>query len=240
MTHKSEGAKAKAPAKKTRKRAGSAVGAPPKAKAKGKPKHEYSSKRKTAKPSRVKKSSAPSRAREGKKRGPGRPPKAKTEAKKQASDAAIPDQPTPIPAFAPRGRGRPKDTPDVWTQEHIDEVAEQFWKYIESTNCPTEAEFCYLYLIDHQRLGEIPVLRRLKDFMFAKRQAYTVNKGISLRKGDGPRGAFLQKLAANAGPFSLVDKSESTIRGGSRPFSGLSDEELEKVISDELARRANG
>jgi hypothetical protein len=193
------------------------------------------------------KSSAPSRAREPAKRGPGRPPKAKSARTKKQTKATSTPAPTEAPKpdtpqvpDVPRGRGRPKDTPDVWTEAHIEEVAEQMWHYIENTDCPIEAVFCYRYLVAHQRLGEIPLLRQLKEYMFAKRQAYTIGKGLELKQGDGPLGAFLAKLAANAGPFSLVDKSENTIRGGSRPFSNLSDAELEKIISDELARRTNG
>jgi hypothetical protein len=224
---------------------GSAKGKP-RAKAQPKAKKPSKTVRKAkAKPAR--KSPAPSRARGAVKRGPGRAPKAKAaaakkpRAPKKTAGAVNPTPPlTPPPFTPPRGRGRPKDTPDVWTQAHIEEVAEKFWNYIESTDCPTEAEFCYLSLVAHQRLGEIPLLRQLKEFMFAKRQAYTTNRGLRLVQGDGPLGAFLAKLAANAGPFSLVDKSESTIRGGPRPFANQSDEELEKIISDELARRTNG
>jgi hypothetical protein len=174
--------------------------------------------------------------------------RAKKQAKKAAPKATTskappaPTTPPPTPPVdVPRLRGRPKNSPDVWTPEHIEEVAQQLWEYIETTLCPTEAEFCYKYLVAHQRLSDIPVLRELKSFMFAKRQAYTIGEGIDLHQGDGPRGAFLAKLAANAGPFSLVDKSEKTIRDSSPGgFKDLSDEDLEKVIADEMARRANG
>ncbi len=115
------------------------------------------------------------------------------------------------------------------------------WNYTEATKCPTEAEFCYLYLVRHQRINEFPLLRELKDYMFAKRQAFTTNRGIKLQQGDGPLGAFLAKLAANAGPFSLVDKGETTLRdGGGMRFANLSDDELDKLIDDEIARRTNG
>jgi hypothetical protein len=118
------------------------------------------------------------------------------------------------PESEKRGRGRPKGTPDVWTPEHIEEVAQQLWDYIEATDCPTEAEFCYKFGIHFQRLCEIPELRFLKDFIFAKRQAYTISRGIALTKEQGPLGAFLAKLAANSGYFSLVEKSELTGKDG--------------------------
>lgn len=188
-------------------------------------------------------SSAPSRAR-GAKKGPGRPrtPATKKPAKKATPTKRKPSAKTKpaAPLLAVPLRGRPKDSPDVWTPEHLEEVAQQLWEYIEKTACPTEAEFCITYLVRHQRLGEFPILRELKEFMFAKRQAYTVGEGISLGLGDGPRGSFLAKLAANAGPFSLIDKGESIIRGPGSAFENLSDDELEKTITDEITRRSRG
>lgn len=191
-------------------------------------------------------SPAPSRARGGLRgpypkgtpssRKPGGAPPPQKPAKKSAKKRATTN---PAAAAPPPRRGRPKNTPDVWTPEHINEVAQQLWDYIEATACPTEAEFCILHLVAHQRLGEIPELRMLKDFMFAKRQAFTVGRGLRLGHGDGPLGSFLAKLAANAGPFSLVDKSERTIKdpaGGA--FSHLSDDELKELIDDEITRRS--
>jgi hypothetical protein len=231
---KSNSANAKAPAKKTPAKGRSAVGARSRT-TKASTYAKKQSPGKTTKPAR--KSSAPSRAR-----GAAKKPAPKKQTIKQAAaalGAALASPSIPLAPPPPRGRGRPKDTPDVWTQEHIEEVAEQLWDYIESTPCPTEAEFCYKFLVAHQRLGDIPLLRQLKEFMFAKRQAFTIGKGIKLGQGQGPLGSFLAKLAANAGPFSMVEKSESTIHNP-RPFSNLSDEDLEKIISDEFSRRSNG
>lgn len=149
--------------------------------------------------SRRARSSEPIRARGAKKKPAAEKPAAAQAKCKKAKS-------TPPPASPPRGR--PKNSPDVWTAEHIEAVAEDLWNYIESTPCPTEAEFCYTRGIHFQRLSDIPLLRELKEFIFAKRQAYTIGRGVRLAQGDGPLGAFLQKLAANAGPYSLTDKTD--------------------------------
>jgi hypothetical protein len=116
-----------------------------------------------------------------------------------------------IPA-APRGRGRPKDTPDVWTPAHIEEVASQFWDYIEATPCPSLAEFCFKSLVRRQRIYEIPELLELKEFLYAKRAAALEAKGFSLTREDGPRGAFICKAISNVGDFSMVEKTENVSR----------------------------
>jgi hypothetical protein len=118
--------------------------------------------------------------------------------------------PAPETPLVPVHRGRPKDSPDVWTPEHIAEVAQQMWEYIESTDYPSIPGFCYLYGIRHQRLGEFEELRDMKDLLFAKRQANIERRGMRLGVGEGALGSFIQKLAANAGPFSLTDKTEVT------------------------------
>lgn len=146
------------------------------------------------------KTSAPSNAR--------RTPKGAPERTAATKPKQVPSQVEPVPAEKKR-RKFPSDFAYVWTAERVEEVGRQLWDYIESTDCPTEAEFCYKYLIAHQRLGEFPLLSQLKELMFAKRQAYTTGRGLRLVQGDGPLGAFLAKLAANAGPFSLVDKLET-------------------------------
>lgn len=86
------------------------------------------------------------------------------------------------------------------------------WAYIQKTDCPLECEFCFDHRIAYQRINEHQVLREMKELLFAKRQAYTIRNGINLGQGEGPRGAFLAKLAANAGAYSLVEKSEVETR----------------------------
>jgi len=135
---------------------------------------------------------------------------------------------TPDPNRIPAKRGRPLGIADVWTPERIEQVAQLMWDYIEATECPTEAEFCIKNAIHVQRLFDIPELRELKEFILAKRQAYTINVGIKLGKEDGPKGAFLRALAANAGPFSLVEKSELSGKdGGPIPV-----ETIKRVVVD--------
>jgi hypothetical protein len=82
------------------------------------------------------------------------------------------------------------------------------WDYIETTQFPTEAGFCIRYRVAFQRLCEFPLLRELKEFLFAKRQDETIQRGIRLGQGESALGGFLAKLAANAGSFSFTDKSE--------------------------------
>jgi hypothetical protein len=114
------------------------------------------------------------------------------------------------------------------------------FEYIEATDCPSVAGFCFAYSVRHQRLGEFPELAEMRERLQAKRAAYIELHGISLGTGEGAKGSFLQKMAANVGPFSLVDKGETTIRDASASrFANLSDEELEKLIGDEIERRAH-
>lgn len=137
------------------------------------------------------------------------------------------------------GSGRPLGTPQTWTPEYIQTVAEAMRRYIETTDVPTEARFCYDQKIHHQRLSDIPELRALRDWMFAKRQAVIVERGLMLKQGEGPLGSFYQKLMANAGPYSMVDRGESVVRKDSE-FSDMSDDELNKLISEEIERRNRG
>ena len=96
--------------------------------------------------------------------------------------------------------------PEVWTPEYVAEVAAKMHKYVDETLCPTEAEFCFLFDIRFQRLAEHEALIAEKERLFAKRQAYVIKCGVGLEKGENAKGSFLQKLAANAGAFSLTDK----------------------------------
>lgn len=142
------------------------------------------------------------------------PPRARktapTPRKPRAKGLTCATAPAPeIPVVTVR-RGRPKDSPDVWTPEHIAEVADLLWSYVDSTEYPTEAEFCYLHGVRYQRLVEFEELREAKEYLFAKRQANVFKRGMSLEKGDGPLSSFIKQVAANAGPFSLTEKTEIT------------------------------
>lgn len=138
----------------------------------------------------------------------------KIPAAKKADDAL--PAPAPVDNMLPLKRppGRPKGTADTWTPEFIQQVADEMEAYTAASEFPTEAEFCYTRGIHPQRLSEFQLLRDARDMLFAKRQAMTIRAGIRLGKGDGPKGSFLLKLAANAGALSLVDKSELTGKDG--------------------------
>jgi hypothetical protein len=106
-----------------------------------------------------------------------------------------------------RGVGRPP-VPIVWTPEYIQQVVEDMEKYTDETDFPTEAEFCYTRQIRYQRLNEHEELRAAKEMMFAKRQAMLIRRGLSLGMGEGPLGAFISRIASQAGPFSITEKQE--------------------------------
>jgi hypothetical protein len=89
-------------------------------------------------------------------------------------------------------------------------VADTYWKYVLETAAPTEAEFCIKFLVRQQRISEIPELREIKEFMFAKRAAYLDGRGLTLGQYDGPAGQYIRKAIANVGPFSMIDKAEVT------------------------------
>jgi hypothetical protein len=114
----------------------------------------------------------------------------------------------------------------VWTPEHIAEVAADILAYAESSLFPTEAEFCYTRGIAYQRLVEFPELRAAKEMMFAKRQAMTIRRGLRLGIGEGALGSFLAKLAGNAGPFSLTEKTETEHSGSVRVIATQVDEQI--------------
>jgi len=105
-------------------------------------------------------------------------------------------------------RGRPRDSADVWTTEHIAEVADKLWAYIERTACPSLPEFCYKNGIRRQRLYEFPELSEIRYYLHEKREAYYEKAGRTLTRDDGPRGAFINKALSNLGEFSWTDKSE--------------------------------
>lgn len=113
-----------------------------------------------------------------------------------------------------RRRGRPINTPDVWTPEHIAEVADNLWQYIERTACPSIPEFCYKHLVWRRYLYDVPELSELRELLHAKRAAYFDKSGRTLTREDGPRGAYIIRAAANVGDFSMVERTEveSTVK----------------------------
>jgi len=104
--------------------------------------------------------------------------------------------------------GRPRDSDDVWTPEHIEEVADAMWTYIQETPCPSLAEMCYKLHLRHQRISEHRALMEMRDELHAKRLAFIEKQGMALTKDDGSRGTFLIKMAANVGQFSFVERQE--------------------------------
>jgi hypothetical protein len=139
-------------------------------------------------------------------------PKAKAKPVKRASAKALQPKGDAVSLVAapPRGRGRPKDSPDVWTAEHVAEVADAMWAYVEATDCPSLPEFCYKNCVHRRRIYEFEELLAVKDYLHAKRAAYLDKAGISLTREDGPRGAFIIRALANVGDHSMTEKTETT------------------------------
>lgn len=108
-----------------------------------------------------------------------------------------------------RGAGRPKDTPDVWTPAHKLEVANWLFEYTDSVELPSVAEFCRLYGIRFQRLGEFEELAEGREYLQAKRASAIEKAAVSTVRETGCRVAFFARMAANTGVFSLVDKVET-------------------------------
>jgi hypothetical protein len=110
-----------------------------------------------------------------------------------------------------RGPGRPKDTPDVWTPAHKAEVAEWIYEYTDSAAFPSEAEFCLLYGVRHQRIGEFPELIAAREYLQARRAIVIQMHALGLNKDTGARASYLNRMAANVGVFSMTEKSEFRI-----------------------------
>lgn len=136
-----------------------------------------------------------------------------------AAASPVPDPAIDAPKDSPlvrklgnyRGPGRPKDTPDVWTPAHKAEVAEWIYEYTDSAAFPSEAEFCLLYGVRHQRLGEFPELVAAKEYLLAKRAVEIQRHSLELNKDTGARASYLNRMAANVGTFSMTEKSEFRI-----------------------------
>ena len=170
-------------------------------------------------PARATHKKSPDRSKRARATKPASKPAAKkTPIKKQtikqaaaALSKALTSPDTPLASPPPR-RGRPKNTPDLWTPEHIEEVAEAFWAYVELTPCPLLAEFCYAQGVHRQRIYEFPELAEIKDMLYAKRAAYLDQAGLRLTRDDGPRGAYLIRASANLGEHSMTEKTENAER----------------------------
>jgi hypothetical protein len=74
---------------------------------------------------------------------------------------------------------------------------------------PLVCEFCYLYKVSTQRFSEHKELQLAREELHAKAATFYARQGSGLMPGEGPRGQFIAKLAANVGPFSLIEKSIS-------------------------------
>jgi hypothetical protein len=179
--------------------------------------------------------------------------KAKTsKSKKDSSDLSVrtsrarspkqPDPATQTPAQLKlgnwgRGPGRPKDTPNVWTQEHKDEVAGWIYDYADSADMPSEAEFCMRYGVRQQRLGEFAELIAAKEYLQAKRSIAVQARVFRLNKETGSQASYLNRMSANVGVFSMTDKSEFQI-DDRRPINlAISPEQLK---NDPNAEVSNG
>jgi len=116
--------------------------------------------------------------------------------------------------------------PQKWTEAQIVKVADDMAKYIDESDFPTLAEFCYIHGIYSARINESSILREMNDLLHAKCQAMIIRRGVTLGQGEGPLGQFLQKLAMNMGQFSLTDKSEVAHSGGVNLVLSRQDEKL--------------
>jgi len=130
--------------------------------------------------------------------------------------------------------GRPKDSADVWTPEHIEEVADLMWAYIQAADIPSVEEFEFLYHVRHQRLGEFPALAEMREYLQAKRKLGIDFLALTTDNTNGSRVSYLAKMAANVGPFSMVDKSEFSgeIRGSGSRAAEMSPEERAKYLEE--------
>ncbi len=144
----------------------------------------------------------------------GRRPSAPSKSKKPPAANPATSKPRKKPAAKAkprekRLRGRPLGTPDVWTEQKIQEVADLLWSYVEGTKIPSIAEFCYLNRISVQRLYEHLDIVAVKEMLLAKKASELEKAGMRLTKAQGSRGAFIIRALANCGEFSMVDKSET-------------------------------
>ena len=114
----------------------------------------------------------------------------------------------------------------LWNEEYIKEVALDMAKYIDSSDFPTVAEFCYTRGIYSARLGESEILRELKDLMHAKCVALGIRRGLALDPGEGALSSFLQKLLMNMGSHSLTERTEVEHSGGIHVTASALDEKI--------------
>ena len=106
---------------------------------------------------------------------------------------------------------RVKAPPEPWDESYIATLALDMQEYVDTSDFPTPAEFCYTRGVSVKKIDKYPSLADVKELMAAKQQAMLVRRGWS---GDDAMGAFLTKLAGNTGPFSLIDKGELTGKDG--------------------------
>lgn len=133
-----------------------------------------------------------------------------------AAKPSTPKTAAPAPTLKPLGHrtgaGRPIDTPDIWTKEHLEEVAGWIYDYTEKTDLPSVAQFCFLYGVRHQRLGEFPELSEAREYLQAKRAFVCDRDALLTTKETACRVSYYGRMAANVGPYSMTEKIESTAR----------------------------
>jgi len=188
---------------------------------KGKPPAKKPTSKKTstkAKAKKATKSAKASKSSKGRGDSSARTTRARPSAPAPKPEPASKPSPAASPAAVPRslgfwkpGPGRPKGTPDVWTDEHKAEVAGWIYDYTDANDLPEEAEFCMLYGVRHQRLGEFEELKAAKEYLQAKRSVAIRHQSLELDKETGARASYLNRMAANCGTFSLVEKSDLNV-----------------------------
>jgi hypothetical protein len=114
---------------------------------------------------------------------------------------------TPILVALKRG----KAPAEPWPEEYVASVVADMQAYVDESDFPTMAEFCYTRGIGLKKVAKHQELLACKELMEAKQQAMMIRRGWS---GDDSMSTFLTKLAGNTGPFSLVDKGELTGKDG--------------------------
>jgi hypothetical protein len=66
-----------------------------------------------------------------------------------------------------------------WTQERIDEVLEALNKYIDETEVPVLAEFCYKNDIRRSRIYELDVFKYAREKLIEKKESVLFLGGLS-------------------------------------------------------------
>jgi hypothetical protein len=177
------------------------------------PAKKPTSRKTTPKPKASKKTS---KAKTSSKKTPAGKSSAPSSRARVSAKTSAPEVAAPITDFKPLGHrtgaGRPIDTPDIWTKDHLAEVVDWIHDYTDHVGLPSVAEFCYLYGVRHQRFSEFPELAEAREYLQSKRAFVIDRDALLTTKETGCRVAYYGRMSANVGPFSLTEKTETTAR----------------------------